>query len=183
MSKIEHRYSKLKNNLEIRIRSAETKDARNLLKLEKEIIEEHYFMITEPDEILSTIKSEKSKIREYNNSDGRVYIIAELGKQIIGTIFFRNWQTKKTKHCGLMTMYVKKEWRDCGLGSILIETLINWAKMNQTIKKITLAVFSNNLNAIALYKKFGFITEGICPKEIRFKDNSYADTILMYLFV
>ena len=55
----------------------------------------------------------------------------------------------------IMNIVVKKSYRNLGLGSILLQNLINISKL-QNLKSITLEVAENNLPAIHLYKKFMF---------------------------
>lgn len=50
------------------------------------------------------------------------------------------------------------EMKGKGFGKVLMEYLIEFAKENK-IKKIRLSVDQNNLLAIILYKKFGFIED------------------------
>lgn len=63
-----------------------------------------------------------------------------------------------------------------------MKTLIQWGKANKQIRKMTLSVFSNNKNAIKLYKKVGFKVEGLCPKDVKI-NGRYYDSVLMYKFV
>ena len=63
-----------------------------------------------------------------------------------------------------------------------MKTLIQWGKANKLIRKMTLSVFSNNKNAIKLYKKVGFKIEGLCPMDVKI-NGRYYDSILMYKFV
>ena len=53
----------------------------------------------------------------------------------------------------IMNIVVKKSYRNLGLGSILLQNLINISKL-QNLKSITLEVAENNLPAIHLYKKY-----------------------------
>jgi RimJ/RimL family protein N-acetyltransferase len=48
---------------------------------------------------------------------------------------------------------------------------------------VCLQVFANNTDAIALYKKFGFVEEGRKVKEIKFCEDRYDDVILMAKFI
>ncbi len=57
----------------------------------------------------------------------------------------------------------------------------NWGSANPINKKISLAVFSTNKNAIALYKKLGFKQEGRCPRDMIIA-GKYVDSILMYKY-
>ena len=63
----------------------------------------------------------------------------------------------------IMNIVVKKDFRHHGIGSILLENLINYSK-KMNLKTITLEVNENNLSAIRLYDKFSFDKLGIRKK-------------------
>ena len=56
----------------------------------------------------------------------------------------------------IMNVVTKKDIRNSGVGSALFSAIIDYAKSNK-VKKITLEVNENNLSAIHLYEKFGFV--------------------------
>ena len=74
----------------------------------------------------------------------------------------------------IMNIVVKKDFRHNGIGSILLEDLINYSK-NINLKTITLEVNENNLSAIRLYDKFSFDRLGIRKKYY----NGESDAIIM----
>lgn len=74
----------------------------------------------------------------------------------------------------IMNIVVKKDFRHNGIGSILLENLINYSK-NMNMKTITLEVNENNLSAIRLYDKFSFDKLGIRKKYY----NGESDAIIM----
>ena len=74
----------------------------------------------------------------------------------------------------IMNIVVKKDFRHNGIGSILLENLINYSK-NMNMKTITLEVNENNLSAISLYDKFSFDKLGIRKKYY----NGESDAIIM----
>lgn len=74
----------------------------------------------------------------------------------------------------IMNIVVKKDFRHHGIGSILLEDLINYSK-SINLKTITLEVNENNLSAIRLYDKFSFDRLGIRKKYY----NGESDAIIM----
>ena len=63
----------------------------------------------------------------------------------------------------IMNIVVKKDFRNCGIGAILLKNIIKKARKLE-IKKIYLEVNDTNLPAINLYKKFNFKQIGIRKK-------------------
>lgn len=182
MSQAATKEFKLKNGRKLTLRTAQVKDASQVVKLMKQIVKEGHYTLAEPDEYKSTVKSESKKIKKFREADGKIYLVAEAGKEIAGYISFDNWDTRRTSHTGLFSVYVKKKFRGMDIGKILVNGLINWAKENPLIRKISLFVFSTNKNAIALYKKLGFKQEGRCFRDMII-DGRFVDSIMMYKFI
>jgi RimJ/RimL family protein N-acetyltransferase len=181
MSIIEPKEFILKNGSKIILRSAVSKDAGQLVELMQNVIEEGPFTLYEPDEYHATAKSEAKKIKRLRDGAGKVYLVAEIEKEITGFVSFDNWDTRRTAHTGLFSVFIKKKWRGIGIGRILVNGLLDWGRDNPVNKKISLAVFSTNINAIALYKKLGFRQEGRCPADMII-DGKNVDSILMYKY-
>lgn len=74
----------------------------------------------------------------------------------------------------IMNIVVKKSFRHNGIGSILLEHLISYAK-DKNLNTITLEVNEHNLSAIKLYDKFNFDHIGIRKKYY----NGESDAIIM----
>lgn len=74
----------------------------------------------------------------------------------------------------IMNIVVKKTFRHNGIGSILLENLISYAR-NLNLKTVTLEVNEHNLSAIRLYDKFNFDHIGIRKKYY----NGESDAIIM----
>ena len=86
---------------------------------------------------------------ENNNS---YYIVAKINNNIVG---FAGIKTV-LEEADIMNVVTKKDIRNSGIGSALFSAIIDYAKSNK-VKKITLEVNENNLSAIHLYEKFGFV--------------------------
>ena len=74
----------------------------------------------------------------------------------------------------IMNIVVHKNYRNNGIGSELLEKILDMSKILK-IEKILLEVNENNENAIKLYKKYNFTQTGIRKKYY----NNLTDAILM----
>ena len=83
------------------------------------------------------------------------------------------------KHMGNLGISVSKDFRDEGLGQLLMKELLFLAKNYLNLKKVTLSVLEGNPRGIHLYKKLGFSEYGKLPKAALYKGD-YVDEILMY---
>jgi ribosomal protein S18 acetylase RimI-like enzyme len=83
---------------------------------------------------------------------------------------------------GEIGMAVLREWRGRGVGSALMETAIEWAR-GRGLHKLSLGVFPHNAAAIALYRKYGFVEEGLRVKHIRRQSGELWDMLEMGLLL
>lgn len=83
--------------------------------------------------------------------------VAFAGSQLVGMIDFMTGSCSRVRHVGEMGLSVQKTYWGLGIGIALIETL---KEKNGIVRKINLRVRTDNVRAIALYKKSGFIDEG-----------------------
>lgn len=75
----------------------------------------------------------------------------------------------------ITNIVTKKSERKKGIGSLLLEKLIEMAK-NEKKENISLEVNENNISAINLYKKYKFETVGMRKKYYNGKDNAIIMT-------
>ena len=98
------------------------------------------------------------------------YLIARVENEIVGFAGF----LKICDEANIMNIVTKKNKRNLGIGSKLLENLILYAK-NQNCKSITLEVNEHNNIAIHLYEKYNFKRIGLRKKYY----NNTDDAILM----
>ena len=86
-------------------------------------------------------------------------VVAETDKRIIASGYARLERAKPflkhEKHAYLGFMYVLPEYRGKGLNKKIMDSLINWAVL-QNINEFRLEVYYDNDSAIKAYEKFGF---------------------------
>ena len=87
------------------------------------------------------------------------YIVAKNNNIIVG--FAGIWKAVDDIH--ITNIVVKKDFRNNGIGSLLLQKLIELSKQKD-ITSITLEVNELNICAIKLYEKFGFKKVGIRKK-------------------
>jgi ribosomal protein S18 acetylase RimI-like enzyme len=63
----------------------------------------------------------------------------------------------------LISMWVAPFARGRGVGDLLVDAVIEWARRQQA-SKVALAVFGTNDRAVALYRRHGFIDDGAVPE-------------------
>ena len=71
----------------------------------------------------------------------------------------------------IMNIVVKKDKRNLGIGSSLLEEIIRYSKIHNATS-ITLEVNEKNIPAIKLYEKYGFKQVGLRKKYYNNEDNA-----------
>lgn len=109
----------------------------------------------------------ESELRNTNSS----YIAAKIENEIVGFAGF----LRAVDDVHITNIVTKKEKRNLGIGSLLLENLIDRIK-KENFKAVTLEVNENNLSAIQLYEKYHF-------QKVGFRKNYYKgeNAIIMTL--
>ena len=81
------------------------------------------------------------------------------------------------RHGGRLGIGVHPDYRGNGIGSRLVETVIDSAFKNG-FERVELEVFASNAGAIRLYERLGFEREGI-RRRVRKLDGCYDDNFVM----
>ena len=77
-------------------------------------------------------------------------------------------------------MSVLRKYWNLGIGGRMLAYLIEWARQTHVIRKINLRVRVDNLSAIHLYEKYGFVREGRRTREF-YLYGQFVDVFLMGL--
>ena len=178
---MEPRSYELKNG-SLLIREAEAEDAGALLTYIEDVSGESDYLTFGPGEFELTEREEAEFLRACRASDNEVYLLALAGDEIVGTLNFSAGHRSRVKHSGELGMSVRKAYWGQGVGSSLLDTLLDWAQQTRVIKKINLRVRADNQRAILLYERKGFVREGTLRKEV-FLDGVYYDLEWMGLFL
>ncbi|MGH8799836.1 MAG: GNAT family N-acetyltransferase, partial [Casimicrobiaceae bacterium] len=75
-------------------------------------------------------------------------------------------------------MAVRDDRQRRGIGTALLQAAIDLADGWLNYQRLELTVFTDNLAALALYRKFGFAIEGTC-RAYAYRNGSYTDAYLM----
>lgn len=98
-------------------------------------------------------------------SDSSHYLVVKDNSKIIGFAGIK----VTVPDCDIMNIVVKKDFRNQGIGSLLLKELINLSK-SLNVKNLFLEVNEKNTLAILLYNKFGF--KKISTRKNYYKDNN-----------
>lgn len=85
------------------------------------------------------------------------------------------------RNCTLGIVIGEKEVQGKGFGKEAMELILNYAFNTLNINKVTVEVVEINKNALALYKKLGFIKEGRLRQQF-YAEGKYLDVVIMTKF-
>jgi ribosomal protein S18 acetylase RimI-like enzyme len=180
MGEIKQRELTLEQGEQLYIRAASENDAAAILTLYRSVIGEGRYTLLQLEEIQRTEEVEQKAIANENKRPGCLRVVADVDGLIVGMARVRAGELKRTAHFGEVdSVWVHSDWRGHGIGNALIDAIVRWAEENEGIEKLGLFVFSTSEAAIALYQRNGFTIEGRAPRDIKFADDDYADTVIM----
>ena len=108
--------------------------------------------------------------------DDHFTFIVECGGKIVGTATIAR-EIGTMSHVAAAGMMIRKGYREIGIGSRLMQTMIDTAKLMK-VKLIKLDVFATNKRAWNMYKKFGFKQVGRIQKHDNLK-GKLVDRIIL----
>lgn len=170
----------LKNGKMVEIREGRISDAEDLKYSLKVILGDMEYPPLEEDEINLTIQQEIDWLRVSEKIPTSLNLIVTHENRIIGYLGIYGNNMNKTRHTANISISLAKQWQHLGLGCILMEEALKWAKENTELKVIWLDVYSINSRAIHLYRKLGFFEEGRIRDFVRLKDG-YCNKVIMSL--
>lgn len=109
---------------------------------------------------------------------GSYNLVACTGEEIIGNVRLDACMRMRRRHCGTFGISVSHEHQNRGVGSRLMQAMLEVADNWLDLTRLELTVFTENAAAIALYRKFGFETEGT-SRNYALRDGQYADVYHM----
>lgn len=168
----------LKDGRVCTLRQAIVEDAEGLCAFFPVVAAESDFLARLAVECDMSVEQEREFIRERLKQSNSTIIVVEFDGRIIACAGVNGQKFKKFAHYGELGMCVLREFWRLGIGGRIVDYLLGWAQ-EQGLRKLTLRVFEHNAPAVALYRKAGFIEEGLLKGDVRRADGTYGDTIIM----
>ena len=161
------------------IREAEISDASEVIALLDQIGQESSFTSLDENGLSISESEMQIFIDKQAQSENQITLLAFLNDELAGIINVTADQRPSVRHIGDIFLGIKKTFWGSGLGSILMEEAIEWAKTSGVIRRLQLTVQKRNLAAIHLYEKMGFITEGLQERGACIERGEFLDVYLM----
>lgn len=163
--------------MEVEIKYADQKYFKSFYEALREVAAERVYLEMVEPKPFSVVTEFQSGLIESNSP---VYYAID-GDRVVGWCDVSIPDNPRLKHRGSLGMGIVQGYRGQGVGSRLMNAIAEHAK-KIGLEKIELHVYTSNLAAIALYRRFGFEQEGVI-KKYRKLDDRYFDCLMMGKFL
>ena len=119
----------------------------------------------------------RKRLTEVSSSD--YSLVATVDSDIVGNLGLHGaGKSPRRRHVGSIGTSVRDDRQGRGVGTALMRAAIELADGWLNYQRLELSVYADNLAALALYRKFGFVIEGTC-RAYAFRDGRYVDSYAM----
>lgn len=160
------------------IQQARPEDAEELLALMRQMGGESDNLTFGPDGLPFTVEQEQDYLRAMAENPTSAFFVARLDGRIVGDASVRGMTAARMCHRGEIGISVCKDCWGRGVGSRLMEAVIDFAKNRAGLEILSLEVRADNTRALSLYRKYGFEEIGKFPGFFKI-DGQWIDFILM----
>lgn len=129
-------------------------------------------------ETVPSVHEEAKFINRLRDESGAMFLAID-EDTVIGCLTVETQRHLQLRHSCEFGIGVLHSRRSSGIGSALIENLLEWSR-NGRIRRVELNVFANNIDAIRLYQRLGFREEGRKLGAV-YVEPDYIDVVQMVL--
>lgn len=173
---------KLRNGMILQISKAIKSDAKEIIEYLNIVGGESDNLLFGANDFHMTVEAEENFIVNLSDSNTSALFIGRMGGEIVCVGSIITPQRKRIAHHADLTISVKKRYWGLGIGTCLMQKMIDFAKENCQTEIVHLGVKDDNIAAIELYKKMGFIEIGRYKNFFKIQEK-YSDEILMNLYL
>ncbi|MBF0778486.1 GNAT family N-acetyltransferase [Streptococcus cuniculi] len=164
---------------EIFFEEAEGSHAAAFIKFMNQVAKETDFLVMDETGFQFTAEQLASIFEQSLGSSNQLHLLALCGEEVIGAVTVRASRQYRISHIGNVFIAVRKDYWGHGIGRILLEEVIEWARETGLIKRLELTVQVRNDRAVALYQKLGFAIEGTQTRGARTDEGEWLDLYYM----
>lgn len=167
---------------EIVYRNPIESDAKTIVDFFNQTGGESIFLSFEKDEYPLGVEAQREKIKSLEGNVNNNMLLAFDGVELAGLSTITSSSKVKSRHEAELGIIVARKYQKQGIGRALIEKQIEWCRNNGVTTRIRLDVSADNLVAVSLYLKFGFVVEGCCRNDTLL-NGKYYDTYIMGMMI
>lgn len=173
------KHCRTKTGKQLLIRMVHVEDAQAILDLKRGYLANTTTLPLLLEEYPDDLAKETQLIKDYAASDNSIFLVAEHEGQLIGNIDLTGSKRSKLYHTAMLGMGIHEQWRNQGVGKLLIQHSLDWARGESGIELVWLDVYATNALGFQLYKNAGFTVSGSIPGFFKEEDEA-IDKIQMF---
>ena len=174
----------LRDGARITLRSANADDAGIMLRYRREVVAASPFVLTVPQDIAAlTAEEQAASLTKFEADACSLMLLALDAEKLVGASSLMGSDRLKKRHTADYGAAIAEPWRGKGLGRAMLEILVDWAKANPELLRLTLDVMAHNTRARKMYELAGFRECGHERRAYRQLDGAFADGIKMDMWV
>lgn len=142
------------NDGDVQIREAQPDDAPAIIQFLREASQESDAILVTGLDHLTNANEADNLATIQRSRDCEVVTALYAGRVIgIGTVMVKGEQ----QGTGELGVVVEREYWHNGIGSALLDIMIDWYQNGSSLNQLVLDVFADNQRAISLYQHYGFV--------------------------
>ncbi|MEM3747425.1 MAG: GNAT family N-acetyltransferase [Thermoproteota archaeon] len=160
------------------LRSPRWEDLDDLLELINSVVEEEADIIVNR----KVTREEAEWLARFltNIEKGRtIGVVAEVDGKVVGNSEVTRGAGAQS-HVGFLGIIIAREYRDLGIGTRMLETLVEESR-RAGLRLLVLDVYASNTRARHVYSRLGFMEAGTIPR-MAFKKEGYVDVVSPNVF-
>ena len=169
----------MSNDFEIIYREAQPSDASELLLHLSRVGGESDFLTFGKEGFGTSAEREARFIARFIKNSDELMLVATVADTVVANGVIERERIPRLSHRARLSLTVLKEYSHRGIGTRLLEMMIDFARESGA-EIIYLECHVDNTRAVSLYEKFGFIISGRMKKYFKI-DGKYHDAYLMEL--
>ncbi len=187
----------LRDGARVVLRSPEEADAAATLEFRRASACTSPYIATSPHEVPLDPLVQVERIRQVRERDRELLVMAVDeapsgntrvngpvgGGKIVALAALTSPGRERLNHVVDLGIGLAEVWRGRGLGRAIMETLIDWARAQPGILKVALGVIPENRVAVDLYRRLGFVDDGLQRAHFRGDDGVFTDHLMMAQWV
>jgi len=160
------------------IRPAQQEDFEGLVDTIRDVTSEDTYVVAESiaDRLLY-----EDTVQRHNTVESRVFFVGTHDGEVIGWIHLDLPQSDKLQSTAQLTVGVRGDYRQHGVGSQLLGRGLDWAEANG-YQKVYNSVPMTNDEALAFLESHGWETEGIRRDHYTIADELVDEVMMAYTF-
>lgn len=172
----------LRNGEILTIRRAASTDAEAMLAYLSVVGGESDNLLFGAEGIPYTLEQERDMLSKLAEAKTSAMFVGLVSGRIVSVVNLNAPMRARTAHTSEIGVSVLKAYWHQGVGKAMLEHLVAFARSTGILKVIHLSVRCDNVRAVHLYEKIGFVHIGTYERYMQI-DGAYIDVYLMNLYL